>query len=61
LFKYIAEAVKLRDTSFKKDRVARFIECCHAIRDEDTHQNIHKDLMEEWWTWWEQQRSGGRR
>jgi hypothetical protein len=30
------------------------------IRDEDTHENFQKDLMEEWWTWWLQQESGGR-
>ena len=35
-----------------QDRIARFIECYHEIRDEDTHEHLQQDLMEEWWTWW---------
>jgi hypothetical protein len=31
---------------WKRDRVARFIECYHTFSDEYTHENLHNDLME---------------
>lgn len=55
-YKLMGHPVRVRR---QRDRIARFIECYHAIRDENTHENLQKDLMGEWWTWWGQQRSGG--
>ena len=34
------------------DRVACFLESYHDIRDSDVHENLQKDLMEEWWSWY---------
>jgi hypothetical protein len=36
-------------------RIGRFIASYHAIRSNDTHDELQKDLMEEWWNWNEQQ------
>jgi hypothetical protein len=32
-------------------RVARFIASYHSIRSNDTHDELQKNLMEEWWKW----------
>jgi hypothetical protein len=32
-------------------RIARFIASYHAIRCNDTYDELQKDLMEEWWNW----------
>lgn len=40
----------------RRDRIACFVECYHEIRDEDTHEFLQKDLIEEWWSWFGQQR-----
>jgi hypothetical protein len=32
-------------------RIAWFIASYHAIRSNDTHDELQKDLMEEWWNW----------
>jgi hypothetical protein len=32
-------------------RVARFIASYHSIRPNETHDELQKDLMEEWWKW----------
>ena len=44
----------------QRDHIVRFVECYHAVRDEDTHEDLQKDLMEEWWSWWGRQRNGRR-
>jgi hypothetical protein len=36
-------------------RIARFIASYHGIRSNDTHDELQKDLIEEWWNWHEQQ------
>jgi hypothetical protein len=36
-------------------RIARFIALYHAIRSNDTHDELQKYLMEEWWNWHGQQ------
>jgi hypothetical protein len=36
-------------------RIARFIVSYHAIRSNDTHDELQKYLMEEWWNWHGQQ------
>lgn len=33
------------------NRIQRFLQVYHEIRDADTHVDLQKDLMEEWWTW----------
>jgi hypothetical protein len=37
----------------ERDCIARFVEGYHAIWDEDTPEDLQKDLMEEWWAWWD--------
>jgi hypothetical protein len=32
-------------------RMACFIVSYHSIRSNDTHDELRKDLMEEWWKW----------
>ena len=32
-------------------RVARFVASYHAIRRADAHDELQKDLIEEWWSW----------
>jgi hypothetical protein len=32
-------------------RVAQFIASYHSIRSNETHDELQKDLMEEWWKW----------
>jgi hypothetical protein len=31
------------------DRIERFLEAYHHIRDSDVHDKLQTDLMEEWW------------
>jgi hypothetical protein len=40
-----------------QERLARFIECYHEIRDSDVHDDLQKDVVEEWWSWNGKQRS----
>ena len=35
----------------REHRVARFIASYHAIRSQDAHEELQKDLIEEWWKW----------
>ena len=35
----------------REHRVARFIASYHVIRDNETHDNLQKDLIEQWWKW----------
>ena len=35
----------------RAERVARFVASYHAIRHNDAHDKLQKDLIEEWWTW----------
>ena len=37
------------------ERVARFVASYHAIRRAETHDELQKDLVEEWWAWNERQ------
>ena len=37
-------------------RVARFVASYHAIRRAEMHDDLQKDLIEEWWTWNSRQR-----
>jgi hypothetical protein len=32
-------------------RMARFMASYHAIRDNETHDELQQDLIEEWWKW----------
>jgi hypothetical protein len=36
-------------------RVACFINSYNAIRNPNVHDYLHRDLIEEWWTWFGQQ------
>ena len=38
-------------------RVARFVASYHAIRHAKTHDDLQKDLIEEWWAWNGRQRA----
>jgi hypothetical protein len=31
--------------------MARFMASYHAIRDNETHDELQQDLIEEWWNW----------
>jgi hypothetical protein len=31
--------------------VARFINSCHAIPNNDVHDDLQSDLIEDWWKW----------
>lgn len=33
------------------ERVARFVASYHAIRRAEMHDELQKDLVEEWWAW----------
>ena len=35
----------------RAERVARFVASYHAIRRNETHTELQKDLIEEWWAW----------
>ena len=35
----------------KAERVARFVASYHAIRRNERHDDLQKDLIEEWWAW----------
>ena len=35
----------------RAERVARFVASYHAIRRNETHNELQKDLIEEWWAW----------
>jgi hypothetical protein len=35
----------------REERVAKFLESYHSIRDYEVHTNLQKDLMDEWWKW----------
>ncbi|XP_073351839.1 uncharacterized protein [Aegilops tauschii subsp. strangulata] len=35
----------------REDRIRRFMEVYHDIRETDTHNDLQKDAMEEWWKW----------
>ena len=35
----------------RAERVARFVASYHAIRRTETHDELQKDLIEEWWSW----------
>ena len=37
------------------DRTSRFLEVYHEVRDANIHDDIQKDLMEEWWRTWNDQ------
>ena len=37
--------------SRRAERVARFIASYHSIRNNDTHDELQRDLIEEWWKW----------
>ena len=39
------------------NRVERFLEAYHDIRDEDMHKDLQNDLMEEWWKWYGRQKT----
>ena len=41
----------------RAERVARFVASYHAIRRPATHNDLQKDLIEEWWAWNGQQRA----
>jgi hypothetical protein len=34
-----------------RNRISRFLEMYHDIRDGDMHDVLQKDIMEEWWKW----------
>jgi hypothetical protein len=34
-----------------RNRICRFLEMYHDIRDGDMHDVLQKDIMEEWWKW----------
>jgi hypothetical protein len=38
-----------------RDRVERFVEAYHHIRDSDVHVDLQKNGMEEWWRWNDEQ------
>lgn len=40
-----------------QDRLRRFLEVYDEIRDPDTHNELQKDMMEEWWAWHGRQRA----
>ena len=40
----------------REERVARFIASYHSIRDDDVHDNLQRDIMEEWWKLYGQQK-----
>jgi hypothetical protein len=33
------------------NHIARFLEAYHDIRGSDVHDDLQKDVMEEWWKW----------
>jgi hypothetical protein len=35
----------------RADRISRFLEVYHEVRDSDSHDDLQKDLIEEWWSW----------
>ena len=35
----------------RADRVTRFVNSYHAIRRADAHDELQKNLVEEWWSW----------
>jgi hypothetical protein len=35
----------------KEERLARFLMSYHAIRTEEVHDDLQKDIMAEWWAW----------
>jgi hypothetical protein len=44
--------VQMRRSAHK---IAQFIASYHVIRSNDTHGELQKDLIEEWWNWHGQQ------
>ena len=41
----------------RAERVARFVASYHAIRRPAAHNDLQKDLIEEWWAWNGRQRA----
>ena len=41
----------------RAERVTRFVASYHAIRRAEMHDNLQKDLIEEWWVWNGRQRA----
>ena len=39
------------------DRAARFVDAFYAIRDPEGHDELQKDVVEEWWAWNGRQRA----
>jgi hypothetical protein len=35
----------------REERIAKFLESYHSIRDYEVHKNLQKDLIDEWWKW----------
>ena len=35
----------------REERIARFLTSYHSIRETDMHDELQKDLIEEWWSW----------
>ena len=36
---------------WRAERVAHFVASYHAIQRAETHDDLQKDLIEEWWAW----------
>jgi hypothetical protein len=43
------------EVSRTQHKVARFLAWYHSIRSNETHDELQKDLNEEWWKWFGKQ------
>jgi hypothetical protein len=47
-YEHVGHPVRIRR---REDRLARFIASYHAIRQNEVHDTLQKDVMAEWWVW----------
>ena len=47
-YEHVGQPVRIRR---RADRLARFLASYHAIRTNEVHDTLQKDVMAEWWVW----------